>query len=357
MSPQGVLDEFYERKYADAARWCQTNGDTVILSSLGFDDRVLAAGETLRCSLAVSDFSHPPLERPVLEWRLVADDDVLASGQIAYRHDPYVTCPAGEVEVRIADHGRARAAKLRATLREGGRMFDNEWDLWLLPEDVRRPASVAVYGLPEHTWLKGLAGWPAATRTDLIGSSRPRAVLSERVDDALVAFVRSGGRVILAASEGLVRPFDPHRLSRAEHYFFSIVANDPPFEHGHTGTILNDHPMLGDLPHEGLADLQFFRLIGDAAPLDLGPLDLGRHEPVLRVMHTYPASRPLGYLLEGAVGSGRLILCALNLDQSLTEGRYLLARICAYAAGEVAHPAAELSPQVLARLVSETAIP
>jgi hypothetical protein len=74
-------------------------------------------------------------------------------------------------------------------------------------------------------------------------------------------------------------------------------------------------------------------------------------------MHAYPASRPLAYLLEGTVGAGRLILCALNLDQSQAEGRYLLAQICAYAAGDVARPAAELSPLALARLISETAIP
>jgi hypothetical protein len=357
MSPQGILDEFYERKYADGAQWLQTNGDTVILSSLGFDDRVASAGETLRCTLFVSDFSHPPLERPVLEWRLVADDDVLASGQIAYAHEPYSTCSAGEVELRIDQTRRARAAKLRATLREGERVFSNEWNLWLLPGEARLPGSLAVYGQPEHTWLTGLASLPAATPPDLVGPTRPRVVLSERIDDPLVAFARSGGRVVLAASEGLVRPFDPHRLPSAEHYFFSIVANDPPFEHGHTGTILIDHPMLGDLPHEGFADLQFFRLIGDSAPLDVEPLDLSLHEPVLRVLHTYPASRPLAYLLEGAVGAGRLILCALNLDQSLAEGRYLLARICDYAAGEVVHPAVELSPQALARLISETAIP
>ncbi|NLF00242.1 MAG: hypothetical protein GX601_04610, partial [Anaerolineales bacterium] len=58
-SPQGVIDEFYERKVADAATWCETNGDTVVLSSLGFDDRVLAAGEQRSVTLFVSDFSHP----------------------------------------------------------------------------------------------------------------------------------------------------------------------------------------------------------------------------------------------------------------------------------------------------------
>jgi hypothetical protein len=46
-SPQGIITEFYEPKLADAARWRETNGDTVVLSSLGFDDRCRASGETL----------------------------------------------------------------------------------------------------------------------------------------------------------------------------------------------------------------------------------------------------------------------------------------------------------------------
>ncbi len=39
-SPQGILNEFYEKKVADSLTWQQTNGDTVILGSLGFDERV-----------------------------------------------------------------------------------------------------------------------------------------------------------------------------------------------------------------------------------------------------------------------------------------------------------------------------
>ena len=33
-SPQGIFTEFYQLKYADSARWRQTNGDTVLLAGL-----------------------------------------------------------------------------------------------------------------------------------------------------------------------------------------------------------------------------------------------------------------------------------------------------------------------------------
>ena len=355
MSPQGIFDEFYERKYADSSLWLESNGDTVILSGLGFDDRVLSAGDTLQCALSVSDFSHPPLQRPQLDWKLVSDDEVLAAGQIAYSHQPYLACPAGQVEVTIPDVASPRTAKLQAVLREGGRVFTNHWDLWLLPKETHLPSSVYLYGEPQHTWLKGVTGLPVVEEP---ASNRgARAVLTERIDEKMVQFARQGGRVILAASEGLLRPFVQRRMTDQERYFFGFTANDPPFEHGHTGTIIEDHPMLGDLPHDDFADLQFFRMIGDSAPLDLAPLGLNSGEPTIRVMHSYPACRPLAYLVECSLGRGSLILCALKLDQSLAEGRYLLGQTCKYAVGEESQPMLEISDDSISSLIKGTAIP
>ena len=114
--------------------------------------------------------------------------------------------------------------------------------------------------------------------------------------------------------------------------------------------------MLGGLPHEGFADLQFFRTIAPAPPLDLQPLHLADADPVIRVMHSYAVGRPLGYLVERAIGEGRLIVCSLELDQQWPEARYMLSQLCAYAIGEDLPPAEELSSEALAALVVGTAL-
>jgi len=154
-----------------------------------------------------------------------------------------------------------------------------------------------------------------------------------------------------------VWPFRPKFGFRLGHYFFTPPANYPPYEDGHDGTIIAEHPMLGGLPHEGFADLQFFRMMANAAPLDLEPLGLSRGDPVIRVMHSYPVCRPLAYLTECAVGEGGLILCALNLDQSLPEARYLLAQICDYAVGNAFAPSVAIEKEDLARLAAATRLP
>jgi len=350
-SPQGIIGPFYERKLVDAPTWLQTNGDTVIVSGLGFDDRVLRAGDTFTCTFFVSDFSHPPMSAPTLEWRLTAGTETLASGKLNYPHQAFITCPAGGATITVPPVTRPTAARLTASLREGDRLATNEWNVWLFPREAAIPATVVRYGKPEHTWLKDWTDMPAVTM-DALKAGERQVVLTERLDDSLTAFIRTGGRVILAAGEGLVRPHAP--LFGYVNYFFTPPANYPPFEDGQNGMIIRRHPMLADFPHDGFADFQFFRLMEDAPPIELKPLDLAGGEPVIRVIPRYPVCHPLAYLLERSVGAGGLIVCALQLNPAWPEARYLLSRLCAHIAGAEFRPEYGLSDQALARITAET---
>ena len=355
-SPQGIVDVFYDKKYADGSLWVETMGDTVVLASLEFDDRVLSAGDTLEVAFSVSDFAHAPFQDPVLKWKLVAGCEEMAVGQIVYSHEPYLTCAAGRIEVVVPELSAPRKAQLQVALREGERAVTNRWDLWMLPRDVRLPAPIAVCREPEYTWLKGVSGLPSVVSSELTAAVDVRAVLTERIDKALIEYARAGGRVILAASEGLVRP-SRSKLGLKDFYYFTPPANYPTYEDGQNGTIIADHPVLGDFPHEGFADLQFFRMIRSAPPLDLDGPGLNSGDPVIRVLHCYPVFRPLAYLVECGLGKGTIIICALDLDQSLPEGRYLLAQICEHAVSGVSQPMMELSDIAIRNLIFGTSIP
>jgi hypothetical protein len=116
--------------------------------------------------------------------------------------------------------------------------------------------------------------------------------------------------------------------------------------------MIEDHPMLGALPHEGFADLQLYRLIAPAPPIALEALGLGKADPVIRALSTYFVGLPLAYLAEASLGKGGLILCALNLDQRLPEARYLLAAMLRHAASRSFRPKAQLPGAGLQRLLS-----
>jgi hypothetical protein len=364
-SPQGILDEFYERKLVSAGTWLRTNGDTVIMMDHDFDDRILMAGERFRCGFSVSDFSHPPLRAPKLEWQLLAGKRRLAAGALRYRHQPFCTCPAGQISLLLPAVARPLMLTLRAALREapgplrrrdGGpkglasrRWVHNEWSFWLFPKAERLAAPAAIYGPPGRSWLRGVRSIRriSARQSD---ERLPKVVLSDRLDERLAEHCSRGGRVILAAPEGVRRPF-PSKLGVGGAYFFLPPANYPPLEDGHGGTIIRDHPMLGAFPHQGFADLQLYRLIASAPPVDLEELGLENTEPVLRVLSTYFVVEALAYLAEVSLGEGGIIICALNLDQKLLEARYLLTAMVRYAASAAFRPQVRLSDQALERLM------
>lgn len=348
-SPQGILNEFYERKLADAETWRQSNGDTVVLCSLGFDDRCWQAGAGMKVRFSVSDFSHPPFREPRLAWRLCAGADVLAAGSLVFPHTPFTTVPAGEISITAPAVARPAAAVLEATLTDAGgaREVRNQWPVWLFP-DVPGPAGVAVYGQPRWTWLRRWNSIPPASA--MPARAGARVLLTEALDGELVAFMQHGGRIVLAAGEGLVRPHSP--LFGYVKYFFTPPANYAPYEDGQNGTVVAAHPMLGALPHEGFADWQFFRMIENAPPVDLEPLGLADGDPVIRVIHRYPTLHPLGYLVERQVGAGGLILCALELNPDWVEARWLLRQLCAYGASDAFRPAQPLTDETCARLLA-----
>jgi len=322
-SPQGIITEFYERKLADPATWLQTNGDTVVLADLGFDDRVWVSGETRAVTLSVSDFSHPPFTAPEIEWQLTLADDVLASGELSWPHEPCRTCEAGTVRIGVPTVERPLTACLSVRMTDGDRATTNQWRVWLFPAAASPEGAPAEHGENE-------------------------LLVSERLGDTALAHLRTGGTVLLNAGEALVRPHPPN--FGMIKYFFTPPANYAPYEDGQNGTVIADHPMLGDFPHEAHADLQFFRMMANSPPIDLEPFGLNDADPVVRVIHRYPVCRPLAYLVERRVGKGRLILCALDLNPQWAEARYLLARIQQYAAAKQKPGCLELGAWQIERL-------
>ena len=353
-SPQGVIDEFYERKIADAASWLETNGDAVIMCSLGFDDRVVEPGDLVSCDLHVSDFSHPPLSFGAIGWELSVGKEVVSTGTVKASHQPYRTYLAGQVEFTAPQVMTPTPARLIACITDGDRVVTNRWDLWVFPHEIQLPSNTGIYGTPEHTWLKSVDGIEQAG----VSKAQPgNVLLTERVDAQLLEYLNDGGRAVLVASEGLVRPYRPLFGMKEGHYFFTPPANYPPNEDGHDGTIIADHPMLGDMPHEGYTDLQFFRMITDSPPLDLTPLGLNDGDPVIRVMHSYLICHPLGYLVERRVGQGALIICALNLEQKWPEARYMLSQLLRHAQSDDCRPELALNETAAKALLSVGALP
>ena len=57
---------------------------------------------------------------PIVQWRLVAENRVLASGELRYAHEPWRTCTAGEIEAAIPALSHPAAARLEAVMSSVG---------------------------------------------------------------------------------------------------------------------------------------------------------------------------------------------------------------------------------------------
>ena len=91
--------------------------------------------------------------------------------------------------------------------------------------------------------------------------------------------------------------------------------------------------------------------------MELIPLGLNDKDPVIRVMHSYPVGRSLGYLTECRFGRGGMILSSLDLNQKWPEAQHLLAQICGHAAGKSFDPEIELTRESLDIIANLTALP
>jgi hypothetical protein len=296
------------------------------------------------------------MRMPSLEWSFVVAGATVARGTLHYSHHPFQTCTAGQITFAVPDVVEPQDSRLYVTLAEGGRAATNRWSLWVFPTATRLPDGIALYGTPQYTWLRNLCELPIVPQGQTPDPRRARAVLTERLDDTLVGFLQRGGRAVLAASEGLVRPFRPKLGLEIGRYFFTPPANYPPHEDGLDGTVIVDHPMLGAFPHEGFADLQFYRLFAESPPIDLDHFGPRGWDPVFRAIHCYPVGRSLGYLAEASVGSGTLILSALNLDRELPEARYLTLHVCRYATEGPFGPMTTLEDRHVSRLIKATGL-
>ena len=82
------------------------------------------------------------------------------------------------------------------------------------------------------------------------------------------------------------------------------------------------------------------------------PVDLGEPERLAR--RERDARPDLPALTEVGAGSGNLIVCSLDLDQNLCEGRYLLAALSAYGVSDRRGAGTRLSDDALKTIAAST---
>ena len=119
---------------------------------------------------------------------------------------------------------------------------------------------------------------------------------------------------------------------------------------GHLATVIADHSLLSDLPHDGYCGWQFRKMLDSSAAI----VDVKRlpHEPIIDIASSYKNAKREAMLFEYKVGEGRLIVCTLNLSGSDPFASWLKNKIVSYAASSAFEPKQSITLTELSALCS-----
>ena len=113
---------------------------------------------------------------------------------------------------------------------------------------------------------------------------------------------------------------------------------------GHLATVIADHPLFADFPHNGYCGRQFEHMLNGSRSvlLDLQSLP---HRPVLDIASAYKNAHREAMIAEYRVGKGKLLICSLHLTDTDPAACWLKNRILSYGASSAFQPAQTLSEE------------
>jgi beta-galactosidase len=322
------------------------NSPVLPMIDLPAESRTLRAGETRAIEVSVSNFGEEDIRDAVLSWRLLEGTRVVAGSEFTGSVECGRVERIGQIEVS-PDSAAPQTLRLEVELHAGDHVYRNDWTLWAFPRLPVWPESgspIAVDGrlMPLFRHWPFLAVQPPEKRS-------PQGLfVTPELTSAALDHLQAGGRVwCIRETEAAAK--------NAPSFF--------PASGGAQATRIAEHPAMGDFPHRGACDLQFYHLLERAMPLVLEGI-AQKVAPIISVIRTTSSflskRKDLSYgayLLEARVGAGRLLLSSLSLSEPLASGRpeavHLCDRVLRYATGADFRPRTTLEPADLPALLGE----
>ncbi len=312
----GPLDPFWDSKGfvtpQEHTRYC---GPSVPL--LRLKKRTFTSDETLTAVAEIAHFGVRDLVAVMPQW-VIRDEkgSVVADDTLPPRDIPTgKLTPLGQIETSLAS--ASAPCKLTICLSLQGMPIANQWEIWVYPPkvDIEPP--------------KGL-------------------VVSKVWNDEVKSTLAKRGRVLLFAAANSAQSLPGRFLP----VFWSPVWF--PTQKPNTMGILCDpkHPALVDFPTEFYSNWQWYELLDHSRSMILDDT-AAEFRPIVQVIDNFARNHKLGVIFEARVGSGRLLVCGIDLPGLVAKqpaARQLLASLQRYAGSEAFHPQSELSAAALEKL-------
>jgi Glycosyl hydrolases family 2, sugar binding domain len=322
----GVLNPFWEDKgYVTAKQFSRFCNSTVPLARL--EKRVFTTNEKLEANLEVANFGPEPLQNVLTAWKLVdSNGKIFAQGQLPAQNVPVDNgIGLGHISVDLKNAVAPQKYKLVVGL--DGTKFENDWDVWIYPSELL-----------------------AKTNDVLVTST-----FDEKGQD----YLSSGGNVLLTIPGKEVRNYDkdPVKLGFSSIFWNTAwTGRQAPTTLG----ILCDprDPALADFPTDFYSNWQWWYLIHRAGALRLDLLPKGLN-PIVRLIDDWVTAHPLGLIVEGKMGAGKIIICGFDLTHNADDpvSRQVRASLLNYMNSEKFVPQTELTADEIGSLISSKSKP
>jgi len=317
----GILDPFFDSKgYISPAEFSRFCNQTVPLARM--DKRVFTNNETFHAGIEMAHFGEAPLDGMELNCRILnSSGEILYHAKLEMDKLPLDNAiPAGSVVFDLKDI--ADAQKLTLDVQAEGRNISNSWDFWVYPAGIQ-PDQGEVY-------------------------------VTESLDARAEGILEEGGSVLLLGY-GKIRE-DKGAMVKIG---FSSIFWNTAWTRGqapHTLGILcqPDHPVFSEFPTEYHSNWQWWDPVShsQAMILDDFPAPL---KPLIQPIDTWFENRRLALAFEAATGKGKLMVCSIDLQNSLDKrpvSNQLLFTILEYMNSPAFKPAVRLDPGHVRRLFS-----
>ena len=328
---EGLLDDFYAPKNVSAREFRKVNDEVVLL--LDDDYRcTFWAGDYIKPDILLSNFSSRSVAGTI-RWRLRDGEKVLLRNKAALkkRIAPGRVEVALPLSVRLPELQRPKKLILEVEYADskGRTITTNSWPFWVFPrtfyDDFRKEIACICGGLEDAV---NTYGYPFVQYTKTV--DRRSLVVTDELGDEILRYLSSGGSVLLL--QKLAKPVFPQERTQFSDLFRTVPWNAGTS--GNSGTVIGRHPALGDFPHDGYCDFQFFELISGTCPFDMEALGRPEPQPVIRSIGNYRTAKRKSYMFEVKVGKGKMLVTSLRIAETYNENhpatKYLLDQLIRY---------------------------
>ncbi|HET7624266.1 MAG TPA: discoidin domain-containing protein, partial [Verrucomicrobiae bacterium] len=302
----GLLDTFWESKgYASPEEFRKSCNTVVPLARL--KKRVFTTTDSFDVPVEIANFSQGALTNATVIWRILdRNGKGRAIGMSNGHNIPIGKNELEKISENFASLHLPASAQYKLQIYLQGTPFTNDWNFWLYPAEISDAA-------PTNVFIT--SSWADAEKK-----------------------LSDGGNVLFLPRNSDLDWTSPP-LARVPIFWNRLM--NPGWSRMLGLWCDTNSPALAEFPTDENCDWQWTELLRNTRAINLDKLPRGLH-PIVSAIDDWNRNYKLGVIFEAKVGSGKLLVCSIDLnDNSSPVARQLRRSLLDYMSGKNFKPKAD----------------